>query len=138
MREHQRHRRQRLLAAREQLHALQPLARRLGDDVDAALELVVLVEQLSPARPPPNSVVNVCLELVVDRAERLWNRSRVVFVDALDGLAGLRDRIEQVLALRGEERVARLELVELLDGHHVDRPEPLDLLLQLRRWRPRA
>ena len=36
--EHQRHRRQRLLAAREQLHVLQPLARRLRDDVDAALE----------------------------------------------------------------------------------------------------
>ena len=44
-REHQRHRGQRLLAARQQLHALQPLARRLGDDVDAALELIVLVEQ---------------------------------------------------------------------------------------------
>ena len=39
---------------------------------------------------------------------------------------------QQVLALRGQERVALLELVELLDGHHVDRPEPLDLLLELR------
>ena len=44
-REHQRDRRERLLAARQQLNALQPLARRRGDDVDAALERIVLVEQ---------------------------------------------------------------------------------------------
>ena len=43
--EHQRDRRERLLAAGEQLHALQALARRLRDDLDAALERVVLVEQ---------------------------------------------------------------------------------------------
>ena len=48
-------------------------------------------------------------------------------VDPLDRLAGLRDRVDQILALRRQERVARLELVELLDRHHVDRPEPLDL-----------
>ena len=46
--EHQRHRGQRLLAAREQLDALEPLAWRLRDDVDAALELIVLVEQDEP------------------------------------------------------------------------------------------
>ena len=45
MREHQRDGGQRLLAAREQLDALQALARRLRDDLDAALERVVLVEQ---------------------------------------------------------------------------------------------
>ena len=43
--EHQGDRGQRLLAARQQLHALQPLARRRRDDLDAALEQVGLVEQ---------------------------------------------------------------------------------------------
>ena len=44
-REHQRDRGQRLLAAGEQLHALQALARRRGDDVDAAFERIAFVEQ---------------------------------------------------------------------------------------------
>ena len=37
----------------------------------------------------------------------------------------------QVLALGRQERVALLELVELLDGHHVDGAEALDLRAQL-------
>src|SRR5579864_6797091 len=43
--EHERDGGQRLLAAREQLHALQALARRLRDDLDAALERIAGVEQ---------------------------------------------------------------------------------------------
>ena len=48
-------------------------------------------------------------------------------VDALDRFARLGDRVDEVLALRREERVPRLELVELLDGHHVHRTEAVDL-----------
>ena len=85
-----------------------------------------------PARPPPNSVLNVSWKLLVDGGERLGEALARRLVDALDRFAGLRDRIDQVLALRGEERVARLELVELLDGHHVHRTEPIDLAAQRR------
>ena len=59
-------------------------------------------------------------------------RSRVVWSMRLMASPVCAIEVEQVLALRGQERVARLELVELLDGHHVDRPEPFDLLLELR------
>ena len=59
-------------------------------------------------------------------------------VDPLDRLGGLRDRVDEILALRRQEGVARLELVELLDGHHVHRTETIDLCLELRRWRPSA
>ena len=44
-REEQRDRGQRLLAAGHQHQVLQPLARRAGDDLDAALQQVLLVEQ---------------------------------------------------------------------------------------------
>ena len=47
-------------------------------------------------------------------------------------IASLVCAIESTRSLRcvGQERVARLELVELLDRHHVDRAEPLDLAAQ--------
>ena len=57
-------------------------------------------------------------------------RALARLVDARDGLDGLRDRIDQVLALRRQEHVARFELVELLDGHHVHRTEAVDLRFQ--------
>ena len=64
--------------------------------------------------------------------ERFFEAFLRRLVDALDGLAGLRDRIEQILALGGEERVAGFELVELPDRHHVHRAEALDLAAQVR------
>ena len=63
--------------------------------------------------------------------ERLAEARMRRLVDALDRFVGLRDRVDQVLALRRQERVTRFELVELLDGHHVDRAELVDLAAQL-------
>ena len=83
-----------------------------------------------PARPPPNSVLNVTWKLCLDRGERLAEAHLRRLVDARDRLGRLRDRVDQVAPLRGQERVARLELVELLDGHHVHRAEAIDLGLQ--------
>jgi len=48
-------------------------------------------------------------------------------VDAPDRLARLGDGVDEILALGGQEHVAGLELVELLDRHHVHRPEAIDL-----------
>ena len=71
------------------------------------------------------------------------NRSLRRLVDLLDRVVGRGDRIDEVLALRGQERVARLEVVELIDRHHVDRAHPLDLGAEVGdhlvgRHRPRA
>ena len=71
------------------------------------------------------------LEVRVDGRERLAEARVRRLVDAPDGLVGLRDRVDEVLALRRQEGVARVELVELLDGHHVDRAELVDLAAQL-------
>ena len=75
--------------------------------------------------------MNVFSKCWLIELERLGEPLARGLVDLADRLAGLRDRVEQILALRGEERVARLELVELLDGHHVDRAEAVDLLLEV-------
>src|SRR5262245_40472666 len=121
--EHQRDGGERLLAAREELHALQALAGRLRDDLDAALERIALVEQREAGAAAAEQRAEHLLEVLVDGGERLAEALAGRLVDALDRFARLRDRLDEILALRRQERVARLELVELLDRHHVDRPE---------------
>ena len=86
---------------------------------------------MMPALPPPNSVENVAWKFVVDRGERFAEARVRRFVDLADRLVGLRDRVDEVLVLRGQEDVALLELLRLLDRHHVDRAHALDLFAQL-------
>jgi hypothetical protein len=49
------------------------------------------------------------------------------FVDALDRLARLGNGRDKIGPLGRQEAVPRFQLVELLDRHHVDRPEAIDL-----------
>jgi hypothetical protein len=115
------------LAAREQLDALQPLARRLRDDLDAAFERIVLVEQRQAGAAAAEQRAERRLEVAVDRGERLGEALQRRLVDALQSLRWSERWIDQVLRSRRQEAVARFELVELLDGHHVDGAEPVDL-----------
>src|SRR5205814_2440130 len=124
---HQRDGGERLLAAGEELHALEPLAWRLSDDFDAALERIGFVEKRQARAAAAEERAERFLEIAIDRRERVGEAVARRFVDPLDRFARLRDRVDQILALRGEERVPRLELLELLDGHHVHRTEPIDL-----------
>ena len=64
--------------------------------------------------------------------ERLTEARPGRFVDPRDHLGGVRDRVDQVLPLCRQKRVARFELVELLDGHHVDGTKAIDLRFELR------
>src|SRR4029078_12459694 len=80
-REHQRHRGQRLLAAGEELYALQALAPRLrdggddalarGDDVAASRERGALVEQHQAGLAAAEERREGLLEVLVDDGERL-------------------------------------------------------------------
>ena len=83
-----------------------------------------------PARPPPKSVLNVSWKFCWMAVNASVKRADVVSSIRVIASDGLRDRLDQILALRRQEHVARLELVELLDGHHVHRPEPVDLVAQ--------
>src|SRR5262245_26010973 len=68
---HQRNRRERLLAAGKQLNALQPLARRLRDNLDAAFERIVLVEEGQAGAAAAEQRGKRFLEASVDGLERL-------------------------------------------------------------------
>ena len=74
-----------------------------------------------PARPPPNSVLNVTWKFAWIAVNASVKRAFVVSSMRVIASRRLRDRVDQVAALRGQEHVALLELVELLDGHHVHR-----------------
>ena len=82
------------------------------------------------AWPPPNSVLKVPWKF--SRMAENASRKRCLLVSSifLDGVAGRCDRIGQVLALRRQELMACIQLVELIDGHHIDRSEPIDFLSQ--------
>ena len=92
---------------------------------------------MSPARPPPKSVWNVSSKLRWMTVNASLKRSRVVLSMRL--IASPVWAIESTRSLRcaGQERVALLELVELLDGHHVDGAEPRRSWPSARRWLPR-
>src|SRR5438094_903423 len=124
--EHQRDGGQRLLAAREQLDALQPLAGWLRDDLDAALERIGFVEQRQPGAAATEQRAERLLKIAIDGEERFRETLTRRFVDPPDRFARLRDRFDEIVALRRQEPVALVELVELLDRHHVHRTEPLD------------
>ena len=69
----------------------------------------------------------IAVSTVVDGRERHREAGARRLVDAPNRFARLGDRVDEVLPLRRQERVPRLELVVLLDGHHVDGTEAVDL-----------
>ena len=85
-----------------------------------------------PARPPPNSVLNVSWKFAWMAVNASLKRAFVVSSIRLMASEVCAIESTRSLPLRGQERVALLELVELLDGHHVDRPEAVDLRLEAR------
>ena len=89
--EHQRDRGERFFAARQQLDALEALARRLRDDFDAALERIVLVEEREAGAAAAEERAEGFLEVDVDRGERFDEAPARRLVDALDRFTGLRD-----------------------------------------------
>src|ERR1700686_289158 len=98
--EHERDCRERLLAAGQQLHALQGLAWRLRDDFDAALERIALVEQGEAGAAAAKESTEGEVEVVIDCRERLRKALAGRLIDALDGFAGPRDGVDEILALR--------------------------------------
>ena len=130
-REEERDRRHRALAAREERHRLRTLPRRTRDDVDAALERILLVLQedeprLAAAEEPREHRLEVLVRRLERRPEHVPRR----VVQVADQLQELRLRRKEVLLLRLLLRVALLELAALVDRDHVDRPERGDLGLQ--------
>ena len=82
------------------------------------------VRRISPV-PPPNSVWKTLAEVGVDGLEGLGEFLARDLVDLLNGLLGVADGIDQVLALRAQEFLALLRFLELFHGRGIHRrPAP--------------
>src|SRR5207253_2536432 len=92
----------------------------------AALRIVFLIDQDQAGTTAAKQRRERLFEVGVDRREGFLETLPGRLIDFANGITGLRNRIEQVLSLRGQETVSRLELVELLDGHHVHGTKTLD------------
>ena len=119
---------QRFLAAREQDEVLDALARRLGDDLDAALEGIVRLEELDLGVAALEERGEEVSEVLVDLLQGLEELVLALLVDLADGLDGRGDGVAEVLALLGQEVEALLLFDELLFGHQVDGLEAVERL----------
>ena len=102
----QRQRGESLFSAGEQQDVLQLLARRRGDDVDAALVGVLRVGELHEGLAAAEELGEGDGEVFVDDLEGLVELQAGDVVDLLDGGLRVLDGVEQVLALGFEEAVA--------------------------------
>ncbi|KGD44404.1 hypothetical protein DO72_5716 [Burkholderia pseudomallei] len=138
-REHERGRRQRLLAARQQVNRRVLLAGRLRHHLHAGVEnLVARHDELR--LPAAEQAREQIAEMAVHFVEgRLQERARFL-VDLADRVLERLDRVRQIGRLRIEEHLALARGRELVERRHVDRAErvdrvvdPRDLALQVRR-----
>ncbi len=106
------------------------LARRPGDDLDAAVENVDVLLQHDVGVAAAEQVAEERLEMALDRLERLGEQPPAVGVDLVDDLFQRRLGRRQVLVLVGEGLVAGFELLEFFQGFEVDVAEIVDLLPQ--------
>src|SRR4029079_13134061 len=114
-REEQRDGREGLLAARQEHQALQALARRLDVDLQTAVEGILVLHEADVAASAAEEQGERLVEVGADGFEGLDEALARGPVDAADRLLEGLDRVGEVLLLLLEERVALLELLELLD-----------------------
>src|SRR4029078_321110 len=112
--EEQRQRGQGALAAGEQRDRLVLLPRGLGHELDAALEDVLLVEQLHLGRAAAEERDEDLREVLIHRGEGLAEQLARGEVDLADRAAQRLDIWHEVVALRAQNRLALLELLMLL------------------------
>ena len=87
----------------------------------------VFVGEAHLARTAAEQRLERLLEVLVDGFERLRESVLREFVDLLNRLLGVADRIEQILPLRGQEVVPLLRLLELLQRRRIHRAQVFDL-----------
>ena len=111
---------------REEHQVLEALARRAGDDLDAALEEVLLVEQPHLRLAAAEELDEGRGEMPVDLGERLREAGHGGLVDLPDRAAQALHRARHVRPLRAQEALALLLLGVLLGGEDVDRTHRLE------------
>ena len=126
---HQRHGGHGLFAARKQRDALQFFARRPGDDLDAAAQHVLLIDQYEVGLAPLEHLGEQRAKVVPNLLEGGPEHIRGLGVDLLDHLEQLLFGFDEVVMLCGQKLVPLLGFLVLLDGDEVHRPHAVDAIL---------
>src|SRR6185436_1242965 len=125
-REHERHRGQRLLAARQLVDRAVPLARRTRHDRNARVE-DVLAGQLQVSVTAAEQFREALLQTGIDAVERVLEARARLAVDLADRRFERFERVGQILELAVQVFLALGLVLELVDGREVHLPEALDL-----------
>ena len=120
-----------LLAAGEQRDVARFLARRARDDLDARFQDVFAFLQQQVGLAAAEELAEGFVEVRLDGFESLLEQAAAVPVDARDDVLEAGARRVQVLELRLEEGVARLEFLLFLQGAHVHGAEARQPFLKL-------
>jgi len=123
--EDQRDRGQRLFAARKQGQRLQPLARRLGEDLQPGFQRVVAVDQREVRLPPFEQAGEQAPEMGIDLLEGGAQPFAPLAVEVADRTAQAGDRLGQLGLFGRAVAVFFLDLRQFLGRDEVDRADPL-------------
>src|ERR1700687_2565867 len=118
-REDQTHRHQRFLAARQQRHRLEALARRPYDDLDTGLEQVVLVGQDQPGVRAAEEARKHRRKLFVNRREGFSKLRAGCPIEPLNRALEIGERALQIFLLCTQKLRARFQLAEFVNGGNI-------------------
>ena len=104
---------------------------RLRDDVDAALERIVFIEQHEVGFAAAEELGEHLAEVDPDLLEGLREKLLGRLIDLRDDVEQFAARVRQVGVLRFEEGVTLLEFVVFLDGVEIHRAHRVELARQL-------
>ena len=110
---------------------MQALARRRSHDIDAGIAGAVRFRQAHFRHAAAENGVKSFGEILVNGVEGQFEFFLGGLVQLGDGLLRVRDGLQQVVALAGEEREALLAFVKFLERHHIDGAHGFDALFHL-------
>ena len=108
---------------------LQFFARRPGDDLDAAAQHVLLIDQYEVGLAPLEHLGEQRAKVVPNLLEGGLEHIRGLGVDLLDHLEQLLFGFDEVVMLCSQKLVPLLGFLVLLDGDEVYRPHTVDAIL---------
>ena len=121
-----------LLAAGKQRNGFQRLARRLGLDLDAAVQNVLRVLQLQLGLTAAEQLHKGLLEALAEKLELLGKNFGHLLRDLPDDAGQLALGFLHVVPLIRQICIPSVDPLELVDGPHIDGAETVDLPFQLR------
>ena len=126
----QAHRCQRLFSTAQQKHVLHLLARRRRNQVNAAFRGVRFIGQIHRCLPAAEQLHKRVGKVLIDLGKRLVELRIADVGDLLDRPHGVRNGVQQVLALCLQKLMPLRRFGKLFQRHHVHRPHRLQLALQ--------